>query len=210
MLQREADRTIRPAAAKSSLRKVIRRLTQAIQRLLDTSPGARSPMLDVEYVQSLSSLTRIDAIRTIDDLSDRLSSRSSTHRSRRKARGRPQSVASVKLSSARSSHRHSVHGVREGPKKRSQESCSRSPKASSVSTGEAIPVKGQRFSWGTMESASTKLGEVSGSNKTGRRRRQDASLATHDVSLRPIYPLRPYHPETRTLRKKLWDLIAGR
>ncbi|KAK2023669.1 hypothetical protein LX32DRAFT_667203 [Colletotrichum zoysiae] len=60
------------AAARSSLRKVIKRLSSAMTRLLHIMARERKPVIDYHSLRTLSNSSRIDAVKTIEDLSRRL------------------------------------------------------------------------------------------------------------------------------------------
>ncbi|KAK1594061.1 uncharacterized protein LY79DRAFT_513272 [Colletotrichum navitas] len=97
------------AAARSSLRKVIKRLTSAMTRLLHLITRGQKPVIDYHSLRTLSNSSRIDAVKTIKDLSRRLNATSSNsissglgEKSKRQKRNNPL-------------RRASKHKVREPP-----------------------------------------------------------------------------------------------
>ncbi|KAK2059640.1 hypothetical protein LY76DRAFT_592168 [Colletotrichum caudatum] len=60
------------AAARSSLRKVIKRLSSATTRLLHLMAREQTPVIDYHSLRVLSNSSRIDAVETIENLSHRL------------------------------------------------------------------------------------------------------------------------------------------
>ncbi|KAK1978127.1 hypothetical protein LZ30DRAFT_599825 [Colletotrichum cereale] len=89
------------AAARSSLRKVIKRLASAMTRLLHLMTRGQKPVIDYNSLKTLSNSSRVDAVKTIKDLSRRLNdpslnsiSSGSDKESKRQKRSNPLSKAS--------------------------------------------------------------------------------------------------------------------
>jgi hypothetical protein len=178
------------AAARSSLRKVIRKLTSTLANLMRTF--THQP-IDHESLMSLSSASRLDAIRTMSDLSGRVGStyslRSTRSHGSKKSRGRSHTKRSHDKGSRHESSKHR----------------SRSSKGGRVSpepNKNAHDFQSKRVSMATISSGSTKLGEIRGS-------RVQNSLP-HKVT----YPLHTYHSqamydEANTRSKKRWFGLFG-
>ncbi|KAF6835837.1 hypothetical protein CPLU01_04114 [Colletotrichum plurivorum] len=182
------------ATARSSLRKVIKRLTSALTRLLSLGRTQNS-VIDYQSWRSLSSSSRVDAVKAINDLSRRLSSSTlkSSSSSSNKAKYAKGTRASSKLSSLMykkpTSNKTSHHQT--GPPDLPAGSIS----VPHLNWKRHIPVT-------TISSGSTKLGEI---NSHRIRCRQSACSAVDEFVVTPTYPLRPYC--TGSKRKVLWGLF---
>lgn len=185
------------ATARSSLRKIIKRLTSALTRLLSLGRGTRNPVIDYQSWRSLSNSSRVDAVKAINDLSRRLSSsavRSSSSSSNKskhargtRAPGKLSNRRYKKFTSDKTSHGQHVEQTKPpnlpaGPSFVPQLDCNR------------------RISMTTMSSGSTKLGEIYSSKI--RPRHSECSAAADDFVARPTYPLMPYCTDSK--RRRLW------
>ncbi|KAH0441599.1 hypothetical protein CcaCcLH18_01859 [Colletotrichum camelliae] len=163
-----------------------------------------SPTIDYRSLRSLSNSSRLDAVKTINDLSRRLSSTSlksksssgSSKKSKRHTRVQPPNKE------VRPKHGRSTKGKANRPEELEVRVPLPALTASPVVVPQYKPDK--RVSMATMSSGSTKLGEV-GPRKL-RRRQSDNSAISDEYTVSPTYPLRPYHPETK--RKRLWGLFG--
>jgi hypothetical protein len=182
------------------------------------------PMVDYASLVSLSNSSRIDAIKTIDQLSHRLSSssRSSSGKSRQ-ARSKCARSDSAARSRPRrpqpKSQENKRHSALEKPRhlpsledsevsrshnfplqeqvKRQREGSPRSRQRTSLSRASS---HSQRLSYLSTSSNSTKLGEI-----PSRRLRLKAELDEAGLDgpvLRPVYPLRPYAPPPSPERRE--------
>ncbi|KAK1659265.1 hypothetical protein BDP55DRAFT_637139 [Colletotrichum godetiae] len=64
------------AVARSSVRRVIKRLTSATANLLHLMTRGQNPVIDYQSLKTLSNSSRVDAVKAINDLSQRLSTSS--------------------------------------------------------------------------------------------------------------------------------------
>jgi hypothetical protein len=177
----------RTAAARSSLRKVIRKLTSTLASLMRTF--TREP-IDYGSLMSLSNESRLSAIRTMSDLSGRVGSTyslcSTKSHGSKKSRGRSQSKRSQNKEPKRCSRDH---------RSKTSSDRKRSPETKRDSYNK-------RVSMVTMSSESTKLGEIRASRVHG---------STHH---KVTYPLHTYHSHTRYEEvggkgKKRWFGLFG-
>ncbi|KAK1968269.1 hypothetical protein LY78DRAFT_632294 [Colletotrichum sublineola] len=194
------------AAARSSMRKVIKRLTSAMTQLLHLMTGVQKPVIDYHSLRTLSNSSRSDAIKTIEDLSRRLNAPSLNSISS----GPGEKCRQQKRSSLPS--KASKHKDKEpsGPKLlRRQDGDEKSEKALSIAMNapsytQQIYVN-ERMSVATMSSGSTKLGEIT-PNRLRRRKLED-SEKTEEFTVKPTYPLRLYYrPEVN--RKRFWKMFG--
>lgn len=188
------------AAARSSLKRIIKRLTSAMTRLLRVMTRTQSPAIDYRSLRSLSNSSRLDAVRTINDLSRRLSSTSLKSKSSKKSKRHTRIIPPNK--EVRPKHGRSTKGKFNRP----EELEVREPMPALIASTFVVPQNSpdRRVSMATMSSGSTKLGEV---RPRKLHRKQSDNSADSDVySMPPTYPLRPYHPETK--RKRLWGLFG--
>ncbi|KAL2875534.1 hypothetical protein SGCOL_009303 [Colletotrichum sp. CLE4] len=190
------------AVARSSVRRVIKRLTSATANLLHLMTRGQNPVIDYQSLKTLSNSSRVDAVKAINDLSQRLSTsslKSHSSGSSKKSK-RPKRILAAdskpKLRDKEASGRKLLKATAEG--------------AQPV-TKPAEPVYMQqlktekRMSMATMSSGSTKLGEIL-PNKL-RRRPSEKPVPIDQFSVAPTYPLRPFHqPEVK--RKRLWGLFG--
>jgi hypothetical protein len=172
------------------------------------------PVVDYASLVSLSNSSRIDAIKTMDQLSYRLSSSSRSSGKSRQARsrsGRSNGTApSGHLSKPKDSKRRPAiekpkplpykkavsRQQGSSPQSRQQATSSRSSSdagaRSSRLVKSSITAHSNRMSYMSTSSNSTKLGEI-----PQRRSRLNMELSgegTDDPVLHPVYPLRPYAP----------------
>ncbi|KAH9236916.1 hypothetical protein K456DRAFT_1475681 [Colletotrichum gloeosporioides 23] len=188
------------AAARSSLKRIIKRLTSAMTRLLRVMTRTQTPAIDYRSLRSLSNSSRLDAVRTINDLSRRLSSTSLKSKSSKKSKRHTTIIPPNK--EVRPKHGRSTKGKFNRP----EELEVREPMPALIASTFVVPQNSpdRRVSMATMSSGSTKLGEV---RPRKLHRKQSDNSADSDVySMPPTYPLRPYHPETK--RKRLWGLFG--
>ncbi|CRK25763.1 hypothetical protein BN1723_006654 [Verticillium longisporum] len=168
------------AVARSSVRRAINRLTNAMARLLRVPAVTASrnghPILDYASLRSLSTASRIDTVRAIDEMSIRLAPSARTRRR----------VASnlSRTSSHHSSRTSSSHGQVRSPSARAHNHAKTKKRKSSS----------------TMASASTKLGEVRSTIS------RDQNRQASDQE--PTFPLRPYKRSSDGKGKKFWGLFG--
>ncbi|KAF3001145.1 hypothetical protein E8E14_004306 [Neopestalotiopsis sp. 37M] len=204
--------------AKSALQRILKRLKNAIQSLVGSSK-TKNPAFDYGSLVSLSSSSRADTIRTIDDLSIRLSSASLVHKkhasrssaphhgSRHSRRvGSKEDVQNGKSKTTRSQgpsssppRRHGELSEQDQYARRSKSITSnhhgRHHSSASLVTKESrhtlIPRGPSRNSYTSGSSGSTKLGEIP---QSGRHRMSRASDTAFHVARydRPVYPLQPF------------------
>ncbi|KAF4824600.1 hypothetical protein CGCTS75_v010033 [Colletotrichum tropicale] len=188
------------AAARSSLKRVIKRLTSAMTRLLRVMTRTQSPAIDYRSLKSLSNSSRLDAVRTINDLSRRLSSTSLKSKSSKKSKRHTRIIPPNK--EVRPKQGRSTKGKFNRP----EELEVREPMPALIASTVVVPQNSQdrRVSMATTSSGSTKLGEVR--PRKLHRKQSDNSAVSEVYSMPPTYPLRPYHPETK--RKRLWGLFG--
>ncbi|KAK2017913.1 hypothetical protein LZ32DRAFT_423329 [Colletotrichum eremochloae] len=194
------------AAARSSMRKVIKRLTSAMTQLLHLMTGVQKPVIDYHSLRTLSNSSRSDAIKTIEDLSRRLNAPSLNSISS----GSGEKCRQQKRSSLPS--KASKHKDKEpsGPKLlRRQGGDEKSEKALSIAMNAPSYIQqiyvNERMSVATMSSGSTKLGEIT-PNRLRRRKLED-SEKPEEFTVKPTYPLRLYHrPEVN--RKRFWKMFG--
>ncbi|OHE92431.1 hypothetical protein CORC01_12292 [Colletotrichum orchidophilum] len=189
------------AVARSSVRKLTKRLTTAATRLLHLMTRGQNPVIDYQSLKTLSNSSRIDAVKAINDLSRRLSTSSLE----------PSSSGSSKKS--KSPRRTLVADNRSKSKDKEAPRCKLLKGTAEEPEPEADPVHTQqlkaekRMSMATISSGSTKLGEI-GPNKL-RRWPSNKSAPVDQFSVQPTYPLRPYHqPDVK--RNRLWGLFGRR
>ncbi|KAL0933026.1 uncharacterized protein CTRU02_211989 [Colletotrichum truncatum] len=185
------------ATARSSLRRVIKRLTSAMTRLLRAMTETQNPTIDYQSLRSLSSSLSLDAVKTINGLSRRLSSSSfkSNSASSKKSKSKKRTKTPGKSPTVK--HKKLVSDEAERFEERQQTP----PPASTAgrdSVSQSDPKK--RVSMATVSSGSTQLGEV-GFHKVCRRQ-SCYSAASGDFSMQPIYPLRPY--QSKPKRRNFW------
>jgi hypothetical protein len=216
--------------AKSSLRRILRRLTEAIRRLLHLASSTPAPVLDYDSLVSLSSLSRKDAIRAMDQLSHRLnSSRSSLASSKpadKRRRGSSTSSSASRQpdrrkdeprskkrwsSPAQSTDQAGAH--KRHVKQRSvpittggRPSLSPSDRSrtlmaeQSVSSRTAVGSR-NRTSLYSIATDSTKLGEIP---ERKLRRRQTQNSATDEYGAQAAYPIRPFTATVAKEQSKGW------
>lgn len=197
-------------AAESHLSRIIRRLKSTIKRLIRTMKGNPSPSLDYALLQSLSNSSRIDAVRTIDELSTRLmsspvggegfqSTRSTVSRSSsRQSTPRKRQVSRRKSGSSSRSKKREASQERLNDQARSS--------LSRRGTSSTSTERKKRVSMATMASDSTKLGEVTSRRKLRRRRSGSVSLTSAENSPQPTYPLRPY--QSQKPKRGMWGFLS--
>ncbi|WYZ46476.1 hypothetical protein EsH8_IX_000701 [Colletotrichum jinshuiense] len=194
------------AAAQSSLKKVINRLTSAMTRLLRLITRGQNPIIDYQSLKTLSNSSRVDAVKTINDLSRRLSTssaRSSSSASSKKERRQKRSNLPRKPQESKSDRTYSQQASREGEEQEHR---------NALSVTAAVPVRARqidankRVSMATVSSGSTKLGEIA-PKKLYRRQ----SMASDEFAVQPTYPLRPYYHDrhhSEIKRKRFWNLFG--
>ncbi|TQN65075.1 hypothetical protein CSHISOI_10346 [Colletotrichum shisoi] len=190
------------AAARSSLEKVIKRLTSAIARLVRPMRG-QAPGINYRSLQLLSNSSRVDAVKTIDDLSRRLgvSSRESTlSGSRATSKQHKRTNSLDKRKNKEISDTELPRGVEKNEERQ---------KAARVNMG--TPARIQRMdtdkhmSMTTISSGSTRIGEIM--PKKLRPWKSEKSGANDEFTVQPTYPLRPYHqPEVK--RRGFWGIFT--
>jgi hypothetical protein len=185
------------ALARSSLRRLTRRLRAALDRLMAVFGKSRRSVLDYESLMSLSHASGLEAVRTMTDLSARVSVRSSS------PMGGRTSMSKRSISGGKSS-RASKHRSSSGTgKSRSSHSSERHAQPSSrrrLSKQSSDPVR-RRASMMTSSSDSTKLGEI-------RRERARDSEQTYNAKV--AYPLHGYSQNAPASGKKKWFGLFGR
>ncbi|KAH7309437.1 hypothetical protein B0I35DRAFT_482214 [Stachybotrys elegans] len=149
------------AAARSSMRRLVRRLTSKLASVMQTF--ARQPV-DYGSLESMVNSSRRDAIRTMTDLSSRVGSRSSLL-----------SISTTKSHRSSASRRQ---GRKTHAKKKEEGKQSRRSSRSTQRSTQKHQARDKRVSMATMSSDSTKLGEV--------RRRQGSELGPQRVTY-PLY-----------------------
>ncbi|KAH7141176.1 hypothetical protein B0J13DRAFT_52528 [Dactylonectria estremocensis] len=193
------------AASRSALRQVARRLTAALAEVVSRIGGRRPPAVDYNSLLALSKVSSLDAVRTINDLSSRVSSRTSSVSSQRStvSRGRPRSRRHRQQSEGH------VRPSMSGGGRRSKSKRSKSKKPASQSSRQHLrqPSRNHRvvtasrnenrISILTMSSDSTKLGEI-------RRRQSKQALAA-----KATYPIDLYPHVEEMGRKKWWKLFGS-
>ncbi|KAK7434004.1 hypothetical protein CaCOL14_005289 [Colletotrichum acutatum] len=190
------------AVARSSVRRVIKRLTSATTNLLHLMTRGQNPLIDYQSLKTLSNSSRVDAVKAINDLSRRLSTPSlkSSSSGPSKRNKHPKRILAAdsksKLKDKEASERKLLKAAAEAPE-------------TETKPGEPAYIQHlkaeKRMSMATMSSGSTKLGEIA-PNKL-RRRPSEKPASTDQFSVAPTYPLRPYHqPEVK--RKRLWGLFG--
>lgn len=192
------------------MRKLVAGLAEVIRSLEDS----KSPAVDYNSLLALSHGSSLDAVRTIEHLSSRVSSRASTSSGSRRSvvsRGRPKS----RRHHGRSGDKDTRKAINEqsAVKPRSERGKTRSKKSSTSqssnrnrnrnrhsSSHSRHAVKDleheKHISIFTMSSDSTKLGEI---RRRGSRQRVMSGKTT--------YPLYMYPPEEGKKQKKRWKLF---
>ncbi|GKT66655.1 hypothetical protein ColTof4_04145 [Colletotrichum tofieldiae] len=193
------------AAARSSLRKIIKRLTAAMIRLLHLMTRGQKPVIDYPSLKTLSNSSRIDAVKTINDLSRRLSApalKSTSPGSVGKSKRQKRANTSGKASKSKDKEHSGLKLLRGREKDELQKAL---PCAMDVPVHlQQVDAK-KRMSMATISSGSTKLGEITPNRL---RRRQLENLgASDEFVVQPTYPLRPYHqPEAK--QKRFWKIFG--
>jgi len=209
--------------ARSSLRRILRRLAAAVADILNAS-RKRNPALDYESLMSLSNASRADAIRAIDQLSRRLGSTSSrgsvasSSKPPKHGRHRPSGSSAGSSTSTRmsrdepKSHRPAEiskdlakAGAKAAPGRRS-EGAKRGPHESGSerrSRTSSGPAASNRLSLMTISTDSTKLGEIPHRKS---RRRHEHDTASDEYNISPTYPLKPYQPP-EVKEGRFWGLF---
>ncbi|ORY71550.1 uncharacterized protein BCR38DRAFT_519915 [Pseudomassariella vexata] len=93
--------------SRSAIRRILDRLKVAILKLLNMAKTQQRPVMDYQSLLSLSTSSRVHAIKTMDQLSRRLSSSSSLLRENRRPISSKSSKSSNKSTRRHSSHHHS-------------------------------------------------------------------------------------------------------
>ncbi|OHW96703.1 hypothetical protein CSPAE12_04738 [Colletotrichum incanum] len=183
------------AVARSSLRKVIRRLTSAMTRLLRLMTRGQKPVIDYHSLKTLSNSSRIDAVKAINDLSRRLSAptlKSTSSKSVKKSKRQKRTNIPGKVLKSKDKEPSGRKLLRE------REKYEEPQKAPPYAV--EIPVHLQE-----MDERSTKLGEIT-PNRLRRLPLEDLG-ASGEFTMRPTYPLRPYHqPEAK--QKRFWKIFG--
>ncbi|KAH6994831.1 hypothetical protein EDB80DRAFT_688851 [Ilyonectria destructans] len=191
------------AASRSALRRVVRKLKAALGEVIGSLAGGRPPTVDYNSLLALSNGSSLDAVRTINELSSRVSSRASSISSRRSmvSRGRPRSRRHHQQSDGQVKLRKSENGRRsKSERSKSKNYASQSPRRrlhKSSQSHHTLAASGNenRISILTTSSDSTKLGEI--------RRRQ----SRQGIAARATYPVHLYPQEEEKGRKKWWKLF---
>jgi hypothetical protein len=181
------------APARSALRRIIKRLTTALSNVVCSSRDGKGQPLNYESLLALSNGSSLDAIRTINDLSSRVASRSqSSVVSRGRQRSHRHDHKAGNKSERRSERKKhtSRRGHSSGDRHRRRSSRSR------YSPDKSAPHN--RVSIVTIQSDSTKLGEI--------RRRLSKQRPTETYENMAAYPhYYSYHNEGAQARKKWWN-----
>ncbi|XEU99418.1 hypothetical protein FSHL1_004705 [Fusarium sambucinum] len=192
------------APARSALRRIVKKLTTTLTNIV-SHDGKRQPVR-YESLLALSNGSSIEAVRTMNDLSSRVGSRSTitqnsvvsrgrqrSHRHDHKARNKSQKLPESRpRSDTKERKRHSS--------RQQQSSVSRSRHRQRSSKGRRSPDKSaphNRVSILTMSSDSTKLGEI--------RRRLSKQRPVEGYGNMAAYPLYTYHNEVDQTRKRWWN-----
>lgn len=215
------------ARAKSSLSRVLKRLTTVIASILQlSSKHNQQPVLDCESLMLLSNASRVQAVQTCDRLSRRLRSSpssssvaSSSTKSKHKRQKSSGSVSSSKSGrskrSSTSSAQSPTRGQRkksdnEKPKERRRSSDTPSPTSTKshhdqVESGRRKGVP-KRISMVSTSTYSTRLGEIP-ERKWISRYSYDSSNS-EEYNVPPVYPLKPFEPPEK--RSRFRDLFRRR
>jgi hypothetical protein len=190
------------SAARSSLRRVVRKLTSTLANLMRTFT---SQPVDHASLMSLSNASRLDAIRTMSDLSSRVGSttslRSTRSRKSTKSRsGRQKSRSHDGVTEAKDpSRRHRSKSSKERPKERPKSDVTKNDREAAAAAAAAY---NKRISVATMSSESTKLGEI---------RAARVQNPLHQKVTYPLYadPYRVGYDEMDTKKKRRWFGLFG-
>lgn len=199
----DVDLKVCIAASRSALRRVVRKLKAALGEVIGSLGGGRPPIVDYNSLLALSNGSSLEAVRTINELSSRVSSRASSISSRRSmvSRGRPRSRRHHQQSDGQVKSRKSDNGRRsKSERSKSKNYASQSPRRrlrKSSQSHHTLAASGNenRISILTTSSDSTKLGEI--------RRRQ----SRQGIAARATYPVHLYPEEEGKGRKKWWKLF---
>ncbi|KAH6890008.1 hypothetical protein B0T10DRAFT_459731 [Thelonectria olida] len=201
------------AASRSALKRIVRKLAAALAEVIRSLEGSESPAIDYNSLLALSHGSSLDAVRTIEDLSSRVSSKASTSSSSRRSvvsRGRPRSRrhhrqsgdkmekrTTNKQSAAKSNSKRKKSKTKKSPSESSNRNRRRRRHPSSLSrhAGDGA-VYEKRVSIFTISSDSTKLGEI---------RRRDSRPWIG--SAKATYPLYAYPLDEGKRQKKWWKLF---
>lgn len=216
------------ARSKSALSRILRRLTDAIMKLLHAT-SVQDAVTDYGSLMSLSNSSRVDAIKAMNSLSSRLSRPSSHFQEER----RPRSLASAHSSRShgQKSSKHGTSGAgSQAPATKSADTASCKPRNPSKLMGQETPrrngpskhrpkrnrtlgigasksvsvnqgldtVVPSRVSLVSMSSDSTKLGEIP--QRRSHLVKRPGESTGSDCRARPIYPIQPYQPPMREKR----------
>ncbi|KAJ4320000.1 hypothetical protein N0V84_006078 [Fusarium piperis] len=196
-----------PAPARSSLRRIVKKLTTALANVVHALGGHEHQPVDYESLVALSNGSSLEAIRAMSDLSSRVGSTvSSRSRGSVVSRGRQRSGRNDRQREVRSQKHSGGRSKRDKTRSRKSASASRGGMRSTdrhrqqtpgaKRTPEA-PGDRNRISIVTRSSVSTKLGEV-------RRRGSRQGHGDQDV-WRTVYLPRSPHAEEVQGRKKWWN-----
>ncbi|KZL83462.1 hypothetical protein CI238_02501, partial [Colletotrichum incanum] len=194
------------AVARSSLRKVIRRLTSAMTRLLRLMTRGQKPVIDYHSLKTLSNSSRIDAVKAINDLSRRLSAptlKSTSSKSVKKSKRQKRTNIPGKVLKSKDKEPSGRKLLRE--REKYEEPQKAPPYAVEIPVHLQEMDESKRMSIATISSGSTKLGEIT-PNRLRRLPLEDLG-ASGEFTMRPTYPLRPYHqPEAK--QKRFWKIFG--
>ncbi|KAL3607117.1 hypothetical protein FPOAC2_02092 [Fusarium poae] len=188
------------APARSALRRIVKKLTTTLTSIV-SHDGKRQPVR-YESLLALSNGSSIEAVRTMNDLSSRVGSRSTISQSSVVSRGRQRSHRhdhkarnkSQKLPDTKDRKRHSGHQQQSSVSRHRHRHRHGSSKGRRSSDK---PTPHNRVSILTMSSDSTKLGEI--------RRRISKQRPVEGYENMAAYPLYSYHNQVVKARKKWWN-----
>ncbi|KAK8110966.1 uncharacterized protein PG998_007423 [Apiospora kogelbergensis] len=218
------------APSKAAIRRILEKLKAAIMNLLGMVK-TQKPVLDYESLMSLSNASRVDAIRTMEQLSLRLGSSSSLfheHRrpisgsrrggsdsgsDRKKARRQRSRETDSDASGESSRSRRHAGATSSGERTRSKRPRQKSPKKAEHDSGTLHDRHSRydqhRISYLTTSSDSTKLGEIA--HRRSRLVYSSDGSQVDGYTVRPVYPLHAYMaPAPKEKRGFLKRIFGGR
>jgi hypothetical protein len=192
------------APARSALKRIVKKLTTTLTDIICSSRDGKRQPVRYESLVALSNGSSIEAIRTMNDLSSRVGSRSTISQGSVVSRGRQRSHRHDQKARNRSK-KHSEGRSKSHTKERKESSSrqQRSPvdrhrqRSSKGRHSPDKPTPHQRVSILTISSDSTKLGEI--------RRRLSKQRPVEDYENMAAYPLYSYHNEAVQTRKRWWN-----
>ncbi|KAK2001974.1 hypothetical protein LX36DRAFT_299029 [Colletotrichum falcatum] len=194
------------AAARSSMRKAIKRLTSAMTRLLHLMTRGQRPAIDYRSLRTLSNSSRVDAVKTIKDLSRRVNASSLTSTSSSSDEKGKRQKRSNLLSKVPKHKGKKPPGPKplQGRDEDGEPEKVLSIVMEGTSCTQKLYVK-ERMSVASISSGSTKLGEIT-SNRLRQQQLEDPG-EPEELTVQPMYPLRPYYrPEVK--RERFWKIFG--